>query len=471
MLTDALAPAKLHSIEAEQAVLGCMLQSPRAISEAIDEAKLTAEMFFRPAHRIIFGAIERLVRQGREVDHLTVRVLLEDQKQLKEVGGIDYLFDIEMQAPAISNARYYADAVVDKFRLRGLQEASKRISELVADPDIETLDEKIDLAYEALDQIRQAEPERDSTMVHSIAKEYFQIIDQGVQGKTVPMISTGFPALDRKLNGGMRRGGIYAFGAGPKDGKTSFAVSMLRNLATAHLRDGSRMNSVMYFSMELHKVDVMSRLVAATSGIETNYTSGIKQVETDKQYIALGDACDTLQQTLIEIIDRTKITTAEINRLVAAKRRTAQGIDVVIVDYYQLVSPAFKEKGDSEYARLSRVSSELREIAKKHDVVIVLIYQQADSKVKGRDGGRPTSTDIHGCTQLGKDCFALAHLFRTSAAEGGNHFGSVESEVILHYHRYGMDRTAQARLVYQETRTRYQSHPDDLEPAQEALLP
>lgn len=468
MITDPQSRNLLHSIEAEMAVLGCMLQSPRAVTEVIDDAKLKPEMFYRPAHSMIFEAIQRLVKLDREIDHLTVRVDLQDRGLLKDVGGIDYLFDIEMQAPAISNARYYADIVSDHFLARSLENVGKQIGSIAIDPDIENVDAKIAAAYTLLDSVKSDASVTESTHVQDLAKSFFSIIDESVEGKTIPMIPTGFYALDKRLNGGMRPGGVYGFGGGPKVGKTSFAISILRNISLAERAGGSKYSG-MYFSLELSKLDIMSRLVASISGVDTNVTSGLKS-PSEREYVRMGDACESLLSTRIQIIDETELTTARISRLVAAQKRTQYGLDYIIVDYYQLVSPAVREKGDTEVSRLTRVSAELRKIAKQHDIAVVLIFQQADVKVKSRDDARPTSTDIHGCTQLGKDCAALAHLYRNPKDESGDPFRGVSTEVIVHLSRYGGDKSVKPFLVYQEAKTRYQNCAEDVPADQGELL-
>lgn len=459
----------LYSIEAEMAVLGCMLQSPKAVIEVIDEAKLKGEMFYRPAHKLVYESIVRLTNQDREVDHLTTRVDLTERGLLTEVGGQSYLFELENQAPAISNARYYADIVIDQFMLRSLEVVGHKIQGLAVDTDIENVDAKIAAAYVALDSVKSEATNTESTMIFELAKRFFQTIDDSVEGKTVPMIPTGFYALDQRINGGMRRGGVYGFGGGPKVGKTSFAISILRNIALMKTEKGGPMYSGMYFSLELSKLDIMSRLVASISGVDTNVTSGLKS-PNDKEYIRMGDACEELQRTLIEIIDESELTTARVSRMVASKKRTHKGLDYIIVDYYQLLNPASREKGDTEYSRLVRVSAELRKIAKQHDIAVILIFQQADKTVKGRDDQRPTSTDIHGCTQLGKDCAGLAHLYRNPKDETGDPYRGVSTEVIVHLSRYGGDKTVKPHLVYQEAKTRYQNCAEDMPADQEALI-
>jgi len=455
VIVDPLSRQALYSIEAEMAVLGCMLQSPKAVDEVL--AVLNEDDFYRPAHAIIFRAIRQLNSNHREIDHLTVRVELQERGLLTEVGGQSYLFDIELQAPAISNAKYYADIVIDMATLRRLDVAAKNIQGHVVNPDIDTVDDKVERAEQEIFEVGRRRLGKQFAHVSSLAKEFFVDVDKIVEsGKPLFGLPTGFIDLDR-ITTGFYPGDFVIIGARPAMGKTSLVLDFALNVAQGVRREGKK-GTIAIFSLEMSSIQLTRRMVSMVSGISMGVLKSDKGL-SEKQYLGLADACETLYSMPIYIDDASDITPMEM-RGKCRRLKAEHGLDMVIIDYLQLMRGS--KKTENRVQEISEIARACKSMAKELDIPVIALSQLSRA-VENRDDKRPQLSDIRESGSIEAEADMVMLLYRDSYYKAKEeHKPEIESydevqeaEVIIAKHRNGP--VGKVMLGFQPAFARYRN--------------
>lgn len=373
-----------HSIEAEESLLGAMLMSREAVSEAIEIIK--EEDFFRPSHGHIFHALATLHAEGAPNDAVTVSEELKRHGLLEVVGGLEALIALQASTPAIGSAARYSQIIEEYSLLRKLIRAASEIAELAYGlPD--DISAAVDLAEAKIFEVAEhrtadtMRPLRDSLLETLDTLEAFYESSDAVTG-----ISTGYIDLDEKLSG-LQPSSLVIVGARPGMGKTSFALGMGVNAAK------SISEPVLMFSLEMSHQELTQRLVAAEARVDsTRLRSGnLQEKDWEKIHLAIGRLADAK----IYIDDDPNLTVLDI-RARARRLKAREGLGLVIVDYLQLMSG--RRNVESRQVEVSEISRGLKILARELNVPVVAL-SQLSRNLESRSDKRPQLADLResGC--------------------------------------------------------------------------
>lgn len=442
----------LANLEAEMSALGSMLLSERAAEELV--IRLEERDFYRPAHRTMFRAMRQLVQNNRRIDFVTLKEELMARNNLADVGGEDYILQIAEYTPSPANSTYYADIVLDKSKLRQLDEASRLIAGIVRDPEIVTADEKVDRAEQTVFDVGRGSLGKHFIPIRSLAKDYFLDVDRIVE-TGIPMVGTpsGFSDLD-SMTSGFYPGDLVIIGARPSMGKTSLALSFAVNVARDIQRE-ERVGSVAIFSLEMGAMQLVRRLASMISGVSSSVlkTGNI----SDTAYQKLADGCETLYNLPIYIDDSSDVSPLEM-RGKCRRLRAETGLSMVIVDYLQLMKSS--RRNDNRTQEISDIARGCKAMAKELEIPVIAL-SQLNRSVENRDDKRPQLSDIRESGSIEAEADLVMLLYREGyykakeeqRAEATNPDEPQEAEVIIAKHRNGP--TGKVILGFQPSYARF----------------
>lgn len=436
-------------------VLGSMILSQRAAEEIV--TILNEDDFYRPAHQIIFRAIRQLVTNHKEIDIVTLRAELIERAMLVEVGGIDYLLQVAEYVPSAANAKNYADIVLAKASMRRLELAGRTIVDIVHDPEIEDIDERIDRAEREIFEVGRKQLGKYFQHVSSLSKEFFVDVDRIIEtGKPMFGLPTGFTDLDR-MTTGFYPGDFIIIGARPAMGKTSLVLDFALNVAMGRGREGKR-GTVAVFSLEMSSIQLTRRMVSMLSGISMGVLKSDKGL-SEKQYLALADGCETLYSMPIYIDDGSDISPMEM-RGKCRRLKAEHGLDLVIIDYLQLMRGT--KRTENRVQEISEIARACKSMAKELEIPVIALSQLSRA-VESRDDKRPQLSDIRESGSIEAEADMVMLLYRDSyykakeehRPEIDNYDEVQEAEVIIAKHRNGP--VGKVMLGFQPAFARYRN--------------
>ena len=427
----------LYSIEAEMSVLGSMILAQRSAEEIV--TILTEDDFFRPAHQVVFRALRQLITNHKEIDIVTLRTELTERAMLGDVGGVDYLLQLAEYVPSAANAKYYAQIVLDKATMRRLELAGRNIIDIVHDPELEGVDEKIDKAEQEVFEVGRKQLGKYFQHVSGLAKEFFIDVDRIVEtGKPMFGLPTGFVDLD-KITSGLYPGDFVIIGARPAMGKTSLVLDLALNVALGRGREGKR-GSVAIFSLEMSSIQLVRRMVSMISSVSMGVLKSEKGLN-EKQYLALADACENLYSLPLYIDDGSDISPMEM-RGKCRRLKAEHGLYLVVVDYLQLMRGS--RRTENRVQEISEIARSLKAMAKELEVPVIALSQLSRA-VENRDDKRPQLSDIRESGSIEAEADMVMLLYRDSYYKAKEeHRPEIEAydevqeaEVIIAKHRNG----------------------------------
>ncbi|MHB8598007.1 MAG: replicative DNA helicase [Ktedonobacteraceae bacterium] len=375
-----------QNIEAERGVLGSIIIDPEAIVQVADF--LTAEDFYRDAHRTIYAVIVQLYEQREAADFITICDELERRNKLEDVGGASYITSLINQVPTSGNVEYYGRIVERTAILRRLIHAAGEIAAIAYD------EVDADLALEKAEQlifsIGQRHAHTDFSLLRDLLDEFRIKLDQLHERRgAIVGVPTGFTDLDR-LTGGLQKSDLIILAARPAMGKTSMALSLAHNSAIKHQR------SVAVFSLEMSKEQLVQRLLSMDAGVDQQRlrTGWIEDDDWERISFSMG----TLSEANIWIDDTAGISTVEM-RSKARRLKAEHGIDMIIVDYLQLMqSSVGGKRNENRVQEISEISRNLKGLARELDMP-VLALAQLSRAVESRQSKVPQLSDLResGC--------------------------------------------------------------------------
>ena len=392
---EALLP---HDRLAEQAILGAVILNNSALPKVIDI--LRNEDFFSLAHRRIFEGMQDLHEQESPIDELTLSRWLEDQKQLDQTGGVDYLLELSETTPVAENAETYAQIVREKAQLRDIittaheiaqksQEGTESISDFIAD-STERL-RSIDSRYRAESFIP----------LNKILKNQFERLEKlSEQPQRITGVPTGFTDLDEKTRG-MQRSDLIILAARPSMGKTALAMNIGLN-AAAH-------NSVpvLIFSLEMPKEHIAMRLICSEAKVNNKkmLIGDLDQDDWDK----LLEATSRMMEAPLLIDDQSAITPNYIRKVTRQAKEEYPELGMVIIDYLQLMQSSRRQ--NSREQEIAEISRSLKALAKEFNLP-VLALSQLNRDLERRADKRPMMSDLRESGALEQDADLILFIYR-----------------------------------------------------------
>ncbi len=409
-----------HSEIAEQSLLGAMILDAQAIDAAMQ--LLTEDSFYNRANGMIFAAINRLYNENKVVDIITLSDQLNVNDKLEAIGGIAYLNELTDKGLITTNAASHAKIVDQKYTLRQLIKAASKISEQgYCEVDANDLIEQSEKLIFDISQRRNREG------FTPISEVLNSTLDRVTKLHAEPGELTGLTTdlidLDRKT-AGLQKSDLVLLAARPSMGKTALGLNICRNAA---IKAGA---TVAMFSLEMAKERYVERMLAAESMIPLNALK-TGQME-DKHWDMLIGAVARLGQTNIYIDDTPAIGVSEI-RAKCRRLQMEQGVDLVLIDYMQLMSGAQAENRQQE---ISNISRGLKALARELDCPVLALSQLSRAPEQRADH-RPLLSDLRESGAIEQDADIVMFLYRDEYYNKENSEAHNQAELIIAKHRNG----------------------------------
>ena len=404
MLEERVPP---QSIDAEQSVLGAMLIDNAAIAQVTEI--ISASDFYREAHRVIFDAMMKLYAKNEAVDLITITDVLRRENKMDDVGGIAYITSLANAVPTAANVKYHAKIVYEKSVLRQMVKVSTEIAAMgyEAEDEVSVL---LDKAESRILEISNRGKNSEFTHIGTIlgsAVEMIQALTENKGGLTG--IPTGFTDLD-KLTSGLHPSDFIILAARPSMGKTAFALNVVQNVALrAHKKlKKKEPYAVAFFSLEMSKEQLVNRMLCAEANIDSQRLRTGEMAEKD--WHALWAACEDMHTAKIYIDDTPGITAMDM-RSRARRLKAEHGLDLIVVDYLQLMQGSGKRNNSGDRQQeVSEISRSLKALARELDVPVIALSQLSRG-VEARQVKRPMLSDLRERTK-NKDLLAFSSTTR-----------------------------------------------------------
>ena len=389
-----------QNTEAEASLLGAILIDSDALVKVAD--LVSADDFYEDRHRRIYEAITALYEQHSPIDVLTLSDQLKATGFLEAVGGAAYLTELTNFVPTAAHVEQYATIVAQKALRRRLIKASQDIVGLSYD-EAKNLQDLIEEAETKLFEVSQQHVGQDITSIETILTESFERLDELHRDKgQLRGVPTGYKDLDQKL-AGLQKSDLFVIAARPSMGKTAFVLNLAHNVAV------SAGQSVLIFSLEMGKEQLVDRMLARESGVNAwDLRTGNL---SDQDFEKIGHAMGTLSEAQIYIDDTPGITVSEL-RTKARREAHQHPLGLIIVDYLQLMSGGSRFTGEANRVQeISEISRGLKGVARELNVPVLALSQLSRS-VESRPDKQPQLADLRESGSIEQDADVVAFLYR-----------------------------------------------------------
>ncbi|MTI46228.1 replicative DNA helicase [Sporosalibacterium faouarense] len=426
-----------HSIEGEQSVLGAMILDKDAIVAATEI--LLSEDFYKEAHKEIFESIVEIYDRDEPVDLITLSEELKKRGTLDAIGGVVYLADLSEAVSTTANIKYYCEIVEEKSVLRKLIKASDDIiaKGYEADDEINNI---IDLAEKKIFDITQRRGHEGFAPIKDVLLDSFNRIEEMSKKKDgITGLATGFIDLDNKTSG-LQKSDLVLIAARPSMGKTTFGINIAQNCA---LRSDA---SVAVFSLEMSKEQLVQRMLSTESHVELGKI--INGTLSEDEWPRLVSAMGPLSKSKVFIDDTPGITIMEM-KAKCRKLKVEQGLDLVLVDYLQLMQG--NGKIESRQQEISAISRGLKGLAKEMECPVIALSQLSRAPELRADH-RPILSDLRESGAIEQDADIVMFLYRDEYYNEDTEKKNI-GEVIIAKHRNGP--TGSIELVFMGQFTKF----------------
>ncbi len=430
-----------QSSEAEESVLGAILIDGDAITEVSETLK--ASDFYKPANSKVYAAVLSLYELRQPIDILTVSEELERRGQIEEIGGRAALADLCDRTPTAVHAKQYAKIVERKAVLRGLISAAGRIASIGYEDPADAI-EAIDRAESELFAISERRTVSGFTSIETLLSEAYDRLDHLHQNRGQLMgLRTGFTDIDSNTQG-LQASDFIVLAARPSVGKTSLALNIAEYAA---VREGK---SVGVFSLEMSKEQLVLRLLSSVTQINSFKLRSGFLAEMDFPKIA--SAMETLSRAKIFIDDTASISVMEL-RTKARRLKMEHGLDLLIVDYLQLMQPGSSGRESNRVQEVSEISRGLKALARELGIPVLALSQLSRQIEMRNDSKEPRLSDLRESGAIEQDADMVIFLWRkTDRIEESDAVGEA-IDFSIAKHRNGP--TGKGQLYFMKEQTRF----------------
>lgn len=427
-----------QNTEAERALIGAIMLKPDVMHDL--SATVYPESFYADKHRKIYQAILTIFTKGDPIDLLSVTTRLKNDAILESVGGAGYITDLTETVPAAGNAHYYAELVSNKSTLRGLITAAEEIAEMgYTDP--ENLDETLDQAEKKVYGVTNATAvTKFKTIGNSLSEAWERFEYLSANQDEVRGVPTGFGALDNIL-AGLQKSDLIILAARPSMGKTTFALDLARNAALIHNA------SVGIFSLEMSDQQLVDRMLAADAGVDS-WKLRTGKLSTDTEFEAVQASMTKLSDAPIHIDDQPGTNILKM-RSAARRLKNEHGLDLLIVDYLQLMNPTSAKASDSMTQQVTEISRSLKLLARELDVPVLALSQL--SRAVEQRGGKPRLSDLRDSGSIEQDADVVMFIHREDKINKESDRPNI-AEIMVEKHRNGAVGAAELYFDSQHVR-------------------
>jgi len=415
-----------QNLEAEQSVIGSLLIDKNAILKVAD--LLRPDDFYNPSHEKIFEVILELYEKRQPIDISSVTNRLKERELLMQVGGSGYLAELTNQVTTSSHVDHYAKIVKEKHILRDLIRASAEITEDAFEPAGE-FEDLLDTIEQKILAISQKSLPKNFFHIREELKTAYERIEKLHEHKGVLRgVTTGFRKLDETLSG-LQKSDLIIVGARPSMGKTALALDIARSAAL-------KGHAVGIFSLEMSREQVTDRLIAAQADV-SNWRLRTGRITDDEDFTRIQNALSVLSGTPLYIDDTPSPTILQI-RSMARRLQIEQGLDLLVVDYLQLIMPR-SNRADSMVQQVTEISRGLKGLARELNVPI-LALSQLSRAVDQRDNKKPQLSDLRESGSIEQDADVVLFIHRADRYKEKESVMPEEqnsAEIIIAKHRNG----------------------------------
>lgn len=388
-----------QAIDLEEVVLGAMMIDKKGVDEVIDI--LNAEVFYKESHQHIFEAIHILFENSEPVDLLTVSAQLKKNAKLEAAGGEFYLVQLTQKVSSSAHIEFHARIILQKYIQRSLIKIS---NEIIEDSYNETTDvfDLLDNAEAKLYEITQGNIKRSSETAQNLVIQAKKKIEEIANREGLSGIPSGFNKVD-KLTSGWQPSDLIIIAARPGMGKTALTLSMARNIAVEHNIP------VAFFSLEMSSVQLITRLISSETGLSSEKlrTGNLEKHEWEQLNVKVKG----LEKAPLFIDDTPSLSIFDL-RAKARRLSSQHGIQLIIVDYLQLMTAGGSQKGGNREQEISTISRNLKALAKELNVPVIALSQLSRA-VETRGGSkRPLLSDLRESGAIEQDADIVSFIYR-----------------------------------------------------------
>ncbi len=388
-----------HNVEAERAVIGAMMLNSDAIM--VCSELLTSDEFYQQQYGIIFDALVEMYKDGVGADLVTLQNKLREKEVTPELYSVEYLGELLARVPTSANVKFYAEIVHEKAVLRRLIRVSEQVTKdcyMDSQPLEDILEDTEKSVFDVIQQRGGSEFEP----IRDVVLRTLDSIEQAAKQKgNITGLETGFRDLDAKT-AGLQKSDLILIAARPAMGKTAFVLNIAEYVA---LHSNS---TIALFSLEMSKEQLVKRMLAMNSMVDSQKirTGDLEDDDWDK----LVGSVRKIGNSNLVIDDTSGITASEL-RSKCRKLKIEQGLDLVIIDYLQLMTGAGKRKSDSRQQEISDISRSLKVMARELNVPVIALSQLSRA-VESRPDKRPMLSDLRESGAIEQDADIVMFIYR-----------------------------------------------------------
>lgn len=389
-----------HNIDAEKAVLGSMILSKYAMQRGIES--LSEELFYLDAHKKIFVALTELANNNHAVDITTLTNILANKNWLKQVGDVEYLTELFNAVPTAYNVDEYIDIVNEKAIRRRLIEAGTIIVDSAYQID-EELTDTLDNAEKKILSVVKTRQGSEFKNIQDVVLKAQSDLEKLSQSKgEVTGLATNFTEID-KVTSGLHANELIIIAARPAMGKTAFALNLATNIAVTNKK------TVALFNLEMGAEQLVNRMFSSLGQIEgSKLKSGYLEHNDWKR---VEEAVSLLAKSNMFIDDTPGITIGEIRAKCRRLASSEKGLDLVIIDYLQLISGSAKYAGNRQQ-EIAEISRSLKTLAMELKIPIIALAQLSRDVEKRQGDKRPILSDLRESGSIEQDADIVSFLYR-----------------------------------------------------------
>ena len=388
-----------HNVEAERAVIGAMMLNADAIM--VCSELLTSDEFYQQQYGIIFDALVEMYKDGVGADLVTLQNKLREKEVTPELYSVEYLGELLASVPTSANVKFYAEIVHEKAVLRRLIRVSEQVTKdcyMDSQPLEDILEDTEKSVFDVIQQRGGSEFEP----IRDVVLRTLDSIEKAAKQKgNITGLETGFRDLDAKT-AGLQKSDLILIASRPAMGKTAFVLNIAEYVA---LHSNS---TIALFSLEMSKEQLVKRMLAMNSMVDSQKirTGDLEDDDWDK----LVGSVRKIGNSNLVIDDTSGITASEL-RSKCRKLKIEQGLDLVIIDYLQLMTGAGKRKSDSRQQEISDISRSLKVMARELNVPVIALSQLSRA-VESRPDKRPMLSDLRESGAIEQDADIVMFIYR-----------------------------------------------------------
>ena len=427
-----------HSIEAEQAVIGAMLMDKEAIltsSEIVSGAD-----FYQSAYGVIFEAIVEIYNEGKPVDLITLQSRLKEKDVPAEISSLEFVRDLVAAVPTSANVKYYAEIVAEKAMLRRLIKLNEEIENMCY-LGKEPMEVVLETTEKKVFELVQKRNTGDFVPIKQVVLNALDKIELASKNAgSVTGIPTGFLDLDYKT-AGLQNSDLILVAARPSMGKTAFVLNIAQHVAFKVNK------SVAIFSLEMSKEQLVNRLFALEAQVDAQSlrTGNLKDSDWEK----LIESAGTIGKSKLMIDDTPGISISEL-RSKCRKMKLEHGLDLIIIDYLQLMTGRVGGRSESRQQEISEISRSLKAVARELNVPVIALSQLSRA-VEQRPDHRPMMSDLRESGAIEQDADVVMFIYREDYYNKDTELKNV-AEIIIAKQRNGAIGTINLTWLPQYTK-------------------